>query len=259
MKNFRLKRKEKSLDEEFETEYLAQPSREPAPSNASPTPDDLSVSLRAEMLPASELAPDVGKVKWSRINFQKVGVILGIILLVCLGCLIALGPGRSMLETVLTNLAREPVSTVMATPTSPVKNEVVILPSETVRPTTMPTRTSRPLSTVTMTAAIDTPTLEPTGTVDSSGCVDVLAVTLEDVGKTLCMRGEILNFEARESGFLIAFSNERGAMYWVSYDLVWEPAKEGLCVEVTGEVMQIANSPVLIFGYQNLPVICTNP
>jgi hypothetical protein len=45
----------------------------------------------------------------------------------------------------------------------------------------------------------------------------------------------------------------------VSYDLVWKPAKEGLCVETTGEVMQIANTPVLVFGYQNLPQICSTP
>jgi hypothetical protein len=107
-------------------------------------------------------------------------------------------------------------------------------------------------------AVLGTPTIEPSPT-SVSGCVDVLTITMEDMGKILCVRGVIESFEARQSGFLIAFSNEKGAMYWVSYDLVWEPAKKGLCVEVTGEVMQIANTPVIVFGYPNLPVVCASP
>jgi len=261
MKNFRFKRKDKTAGEEFGLE-------EQAGSSAPSTPDDLSVSLRAEMLPASEISPDLGRSRFSSISPLKIGALLGFLLLLGLGWLFSVGPGRPVLEKVLSGLVREPQTQMTATPTIPIKTEVAIVPTETVRAENTPTRTPRPLPSATAavateamaseTPASEKPTSAPSPTT-ASGCVDVLSVTVEDVGKTVCVRGEILSFEARPSGFLIAFSNQSGAMYWVSYDLVWAPAKEGLCVEVTGEVMQIANSPVLIFGYQNLPQICTTP
>jgi hypothetical protein len=37
---------------------------------------------------------------------------------------------------------------------------------------------------------------------------------------------------------------------------VWSQAELDTCYQTTGKIDQIANSPVLIFGYSNLPEIC---
>jgi hypothetical protein len=263
MKYFRKKTKQDSGDdvlshEESSFNYEAQSH---TPSNAAA--DDLSVSLRAEMLPASKISPDLEAARFTGISLPKIGVLLGFILLLIAGWFLYAGPGRPALEALLAALAPEPqvaVPVVIATSTV---TEAAPIPTNTVRAMNTPTRTPPPLpSATTLAAILDTPTTEPSPSpspTEASGCVDVLTVTLEDVGKTICVRGEIQNFEARPTGFLIAFSNQKGAMYWVSYDLVWEPAKKGLCVELTAEVLQIASSPIMIFGYQNLPVICTTP
>ena len=210
------------------------------------------------MLPGSDIKPELRRFRSFRPNKITLRVMLLLLIFIGVGWLFYLGPGRPVLEGILNNLVQniQPKPLVTMVVTNP--TQVLIEPSPTSRPLSNSTPTPRPLSTATPTPIPDTPTVEASPTIES-GCVDVLTITLEDVGKTLCIRGIIQNFETRPSGFLIAFSSQRGAMYWISYDLVWMPAKEGLCVENTGEVMQIANSPVLVFGYQNQPSICSLP
>ena len=258
MKYFRRKTKTNALDGETNLEDRSLRSREQPLSGTNSLPEDLSVSLRAEMLPASEISPDMRKFRTTRFNPRKLVAVLGFIILMGVGWFFYAGPGRPVLESVLSALARQPQLSVTATPTIPVQTEIVVASKITIRPSNTPTRTPFLSPSATLAAVLSTPTIEPSPT-SVFGCVDVLTITMEDVGKTLCVRGVIEYFEARQSGFLIAFSNEKGAMYWVSYDLVWEPAKKSLCVEVTGEVMQIANTPVIVFGYTNLPVVCASP
>jgi len=260
MKYFRKKPRTDSSDLESSPEDQFLSSKEQPASGSSSTPDDLSVSLRADMLPASNISPDMRKFRTTRISPRKLGAVLGFIILIGMGWLFYAGPGRPVLEQVLSVIARQPQTVVPATPTIFTATEVAAVPTNTVRAMNTPTRTPLPLLSSTVAVILDTPTSEPLpSTTQASGCLDVLTITLADVGKTLCVRGVIENFEARPSGFLIAFSNQKGSMFWISYDLVWEPAKKGLCVEVTGEVMQIASSPIIVFGYQNLPEICSNP
>lgn len=258
MKDLLFSRKHKKPQENDEAEDQALGSKKKGATSSATNPDELSVSLRAEMLPSSEIAPDLAKFRWSALSPLKIGAIIGLIILLGLSWIFSAGPGRPILEDALAGMLRVTEPTI--TPTAPVvfETEVVFLPTKTVRATNTPTITPRPIPTATETVVVDTPTSEPTPK-SVTDCVDVLAVTIEDVGKTMCVRGVILNFEERPSGFLMAFSNKENSMYWVSYDLVWKPAEEGLCVEVTGEVMQIADTPIIIFGYNNLPVICSSP
>jgi hypothetical protein len=202
------------------------------------------------------------KFRSARFSPRKLVAILGFIILIGVGWFLYAGPGRPLLEEVLLRLMPEPQAVVPAASTVSIDTETAVVPTNTVRAMNTPTRTPRPEPSATTVAVVimGTPTSEALASpTTASGCIDVTTITLEDLGKTLCVRGVIENFEARPTGFIIAFGNEKGSMYWVSYDLVWEPAKKGLCVEVTGEVMQIASSPVIVFGYQNIPVICAAP
>ena len=258
MKIFRFKRKDKALDDEFYLEDQQIITNEQSSLIKTTSPDDLSISLRAEMLPSSEIAPDLRKFRLSGFRPIRILALLGLLILVGVGWFFYVGPGRSILEQLLSGIAQESQAKKSVTPTMVKLTEAVLLPTYTVQTNSTSTRTLIPSPSSTTTVIPDTPTIEVSLT-STSVCLDVLTITLEDLGKTICVRGVIENYETRPSGFIIAFSNQPGSMYWVSYDLVWEIAKEGLCVEVTGEVMQIANSPVIVFGYTNLPQLCNNP
>jgi hypothetical protein len=98
--------------------------------------------------------------------------------------------------------------------------------------------------------------LTPTSLLAGTGCVNALTITLADIGQTLCVQGIILNLVQQSNASLIAFSAEPGAFYLITYDLVWNKGEEGDCIQITGKIQQLANSPVLVFGYQNLPEFC---
>ena len=260
MKYFRKKSKSNEPEDINNLADQIPNSREQSLSDSSGSANDLSVSLRAEMLPSSNISPDMRKFRTVRFSPRKLVAVLGFVILIGLGWFFYAGPGRPILESVLSSLARQPQTVASATPASVAVAEATAVPTRTVRVPNTPTPTPLPLPSATEAVILDTATSVPSPSpTTASGCVDVLTISTDDVGKTLCVRGVIESFEARESGFLIVFSNQKGAMYWVSYDLVWEPATKGLCVQVIGEVMQIASSPVMVFGYHNLPEICPNP
>ncbi len=219
-----------------------------------PPAADLGVRLREEMLPASEMRPDrLRLLSGVRISRWRVLGFLIILVMIALGWYFIAGPGAPVLEKLLLNLAeRAPASTETPVPvTATVVAEVVNTPTQPPMPTARPsaTPTSLPLS------PTPTETVEVAVALDS-GCVDALSVTLEDVGKTLCVQGTVLNTEEQGTAFLIAFGNEPGTLYFLSYDVKLEDLKSGVCVQATGEIMQLANSPVLIYGYTNVPEIC---
>lgn len=218
----------------------------------------LSKSLRSEMLPSSDIKPDLAKFRFSRLNPVKIGYLLGFAIIIFMGWYVYAGAGRPVFEKVLRGLVSD--NTPTQTPTAFIPNitQVVLSPTTTLPIINTPTRTPVQLQTSTATISVIMPSITPSMT-SAPDCRDVLTVTMDDVGKTLCVRGIILNFEERESYFLIAFTSERGKLYWISYDGVWEAAIEGLCVELTAEVMQIANTPIMIFDVKNLPQICATP
>ena len=72
----------------------------------------------------------------------------------------------------------------------------------------------------------------------------------------MCIEGIIIETVANPTDFMVIFSHERNAFYWVSYDLVWSKAELDTCYQVKGTIDRIGNSPVLVFGYKNLPEVC---
>jgi hypothetical protein len=79
---------------------------------------------------------------------------------------------------------------------------------------------------------------------------------LADVGQTLCVQGTVIKTKANPTDFMVVFSNEKGAFYWVTYDLIWSQGELDTCYRIKGTIGKIANSPVLVFGYSNLPELC---
>jgi hypothetical protein len=70
------------------------------------------------------------------------------------------------------------------------------------------------------------------------------------------MQGIILNTVDNPNGYLIAFGNQPHDFYLVSYDLVWTGGEAGDCIQVIGKIDQIGNSPIMLFGWNNLPQVC---
>jgi hypothetical protein len=213
----------------------------------------LVTALRTDMVPASEEEP-ARKSIFERENLKvAVGILLGLVIIGWILYSIA-GPGRPILERNLASLIHRAITpTKNVTPSALLATITPLQPRNTPRssPTIRPTNTP-------VVAFVASPTpLPPTTTpTPSSSCRDVLSITLADVGQTLCVQGIVIGTVTDPTDFLVIFSNEKGAFYWVSYDLVWSEAKINTCYRVNGTIEQIGNSPVLLFNLRNLPEAC---
>jgi hypothetical protein len=182
------------------------------------TSDDIVTNLRSDMLAASEVEPAQKNI-FQLINLKLlIGIFIGLIIL---GLILysLIGPGRSFLEEKLVSLKRMEATSAQQIPS--------------------------------LTRVPDTST--PTSV---SSCRDALTITLADVGQALCVQGTVIETITNPTNFMVIFSAEKGSFYWLSYDLVWSQAELDTCYQTTGTIDQIANSPVLVFGYNNLPKPC---
>jgi len=226
---------------------------------------NLVTALREDIPPVSESVP-AEKTFSERIDFELV-IGLTISLVIIYAVLYTLiGPGRQMLQQRLTSLidrdgtpAQSVNSTLLTETDIPAIASITPYRSPTVRPTN--TQASIRIASPTVIQAITSPTITqtttPTSTVTpSSECRNSLDITLADVGQTLCVQGIVIETITNPTNFLVIFSTEKGAFYWVTYDLVWSKAELDTCYQTKGTISQIANSPVLVFGYSNLPEPC---
>jgi hypothetical protein len=229
--------------------------------------DDLVASdpvaaLRADMVPASDAQPARESILQRQHIRVIVGVLLGVVIMIFI-LFIGVGPGRPILEQGLLGLAGKeitPTYTSTATPVSltitPVQPIKTALPA-TQTPAQTRTATITQLPTLTPVVVVASPTKDSrTATPTNPGCRDVLSVTLADVGQTLCVKGTVKETIDHPSGFMVIFSNQPGAFYWISYDMIWSKAKVGTCYQVTGKIYQISNGPILVFNYHNIPEVC---
>jgi hypothetical protein len=213
---------------------------------------NIVTTLRADMVPASDIQP----AKESILSHDTLKILLGIILgLVILGLILftLVGPGRPILESSLSLLAQKavtPTLTPSATLIPPTKTP--LLPTKTPSPSPTIQATKTPVVNNSATPRRSTSTASPT----TPECRDALSITLDDVGKTLCVRGVVLETITNPTDFMVIFSYERGAFYWVSYDVVWSNAEKNTCYQVHGTIDRIGNSPMLVFDYQSLPEAC---
>jgi hypothetical protein len=227
------------------------PPQEPEQSSS----DDIVNNLRSDLLSASEVEP-TKKSFFQQVDIKLiVGIIIGVVI-IGLILFLLVGAGRSFLERRLTSLKQmEATSTQQNTLTPIPVTNTPMKPSNT--PTII--STVRPTNTV-VSEIVASPTQIPATTAPTpmsvSDCRDALTITLADVGKTLCIRGIVIETIANPSNFMVIFSTESGSFYWVSYDVVWSDAELDTCYQTVGTISQIASSPILIFGYGNIPEPC---
>jgi len=72
----------------------------------------------------------------------------------------------------------------------------------------------------------------------------------------LCVQGTVIEIIDKPNYFMLIFSNKPASFYWVSYDMVWSQAEVDTCYQIRGTIKQIANSPILVFDYSNIPEVC---
>lgn len=217
--------------------------------------EDLGIRLRSEMLPASQASPRFKSYR-PRIKAGQIRTFMVVLVLAGLGWLFGLGPGRSLLEKGLAELAslyREVTApTATLTPT-----DTPLPPSAT--ETRQPTATWKPSWTPTspwmIETLVDTPTISPTDT-PVSFCRDFSTITLDDLGQVLCVQGTVVRVVENVGNTLVVFSDEPGTLYLVTYDVVWPDGTIGTCYQITGEIQRLLNSPVIVFSYNNLPQEC---
>jgi hypothetical protein len=222
-----------------------------------PNVSSLISSLRTDMVPSSNTEPAKESVIKHENLKALVGIVLGLIILAFI-LLMLIGPGRPILEhnlALLANKAATPTLTASSTHIPPTQ----IPPTQTPFPPTSipsPSPTIQPTKTPLIMNAATPTRITPTMTPTQPECRDVLSITLDDVGKSLCTRGVVLETIANPTDFMVIFSYERGAFYWVTYDLVWSSAEVKNCYQIRGTIDRIGNSPMLVFDYQNLPEVC---
>ncbi|MGE5225028.1 MAG: hypothetical protein ACM3PY_21545 [Omnitrophica WOR_2 bacterium] len=135
------------------------------------------------------------------------------------------------------------------------------------------TETSSPAPVATATAA-NTPTSVPSSTWTQSpipikltatqaaptptrtGCTPVDAITLNDVGKTMCVTGDIVRAYQQSGAAYIVFNDQRGTFYMVSYDIDWGVLLPEGCVQGSGEIKRLGNSPIMILNFRDQISAC---
>lgn len=212
----------------------------------------LVTSLREDMVPASDAEPAKEPIfQRDRLKIA-VGILLGAVIIGLL-LFISVGPGRPILERGLAGLAHlDAAATQSMTPT-------LVVPTNTLIPSThtpLPSPTIQPTRTPVVAFAASPTHVHPTTTPTTPACREATSITLDDVGKSLCVEGVVLEIIPHTTDVMVTFSYERGAFYWVSYDLAWSEGKAGKCYRVDGTIKRIGNSPMLVFDYKNIPEAC---
>ncbi len=185
----------------------------------------------------------------------RLGTILVIVTALILGWLCIFGPLAVPLEQSLLRLSdAKPTAGFTTIPTiipTATQTPNPPLPVSSPTPTQLATLTSTPLPTNTPTPFIPpTATLSPTPTSPINGCISSSQVTLQDVGKILCISGTVIRISAEPSAFYIFVEDPADAFYFVSYDRVWADLEEDTCIYATGEIRQLGNNPIMLLSYK---------
>lgn len=194
---------------------------------------------------SSQLQPDQG-IRYSLINFlsslrYKLPLIVGLVLfLIAMIFLIRRfdqvsgKPAAAILPT-LTNTKTQPAVEIILSPT-PIPQTPTRAPTSTEIPTQAPTSTM-------------TPTERP-------ACINALDVTVEDIGQTICVEGEVTKAYFQEPAFYIIFGNAADAFYMFSYDRRFDSLVPGDCVQITGEIQSLKNDPIIVIAARDVLEAC---
>jgi hypothetical protein len=225
--------------------------------------DRIVSTLRADMIQSSEAVPEQENVS-EKFNIKLViGIVISLVIFIVLIFLVT-GSRRQMFAKGLQGLFNRggtPSSMANSTPVFAMENQPGVNQTPEASATNQPTKTQTVIvpPTAVRTPTQQEPTKPPTNTPTATSswqCRDALSITLDDVGQTVCTYGTVIETVEKSNNFMVIFSHERGAFYWVTYDLVWLKGEVDTCYFTTGKIDQIANTPILVFGYTNLPEIC---
>lgn len=247
--------KPSKMDDNKPSDYFREV--EAAQKQEKPTVSDLTTKLRADMVPSSNVQPARERIVKHESIRVAVGILLGLVIISMI-IFLGIGPGRPILEHGLANLVARGITPSPSSTFSPVAPTQTPIPSTntpvpaTETPSPSPTR--RPTNTQVVFVRASVTPIPPSPT--EPACRDVLSITLADVGRTLCVKGTVIETINRPSGFMVIFSTDPGAFYWVSYDWVWLKAKLKTCYQITGEIFEMGNNPILLFNYHNQPEVC---
>jgi hypothetical protein len=78
-----------------------------------------------------------------------------------------------------------------------------------------------------------------------SNCIVWSYISLADVGKTLCVVGQVSNISFDNIAYYISFGSKPGSFYIISYDIYFPDLRIGDCVYAEGEIKRLNNSPVM--------------
>jgi hypothetical protein len=88
-------------------------------------------------------------------------------------------------------------------------------------------------------------------TAPESECKQWDEITLLDVGEELCVTGIVRHAYTTNEAFFITFSNDPDDFYILSYEWRYPGLTQGACVEATGTIEKLGNSPVIQIKYHD--------
>jgi hypothetical protein len=105
-----------------------------------------------------------------------------------------------------------------------------------------------PTTTPTPGVASQAQQLRPTPLSRIAGCRDAASITLSDVGRTLCVWGNVgaAYWDAQQGAFFVEFTQRTGDFYILSYGGGWTDIGRGQCVYARHEIERLGPSPVMV-------------
>lgn len=228
--------------------------------------DDAEIQRQSERLvdPALSLAPLRGVFTRRRITaFIIIAVVLFLLWAGTIGPLApVIGSLKNLPSRIVALLPTPEPPTPTSVPPTPLPTPTLQSLPPTFTPTPEPSLTPT-LESITpgqvVVAAENTATLEPTitPTPEVTDCTPSESVTLDDVGKTMCVTGKVIQTIERTTSFSILVGTRKDSFFFVSYEKTYNLSK-GTCIFATGEIVQLGKNPIMLVGYL-APLELCNP
>lgn len=202
----------------------------------------------------------------SRTGLRRAFPYLAGITLLVVAFILLVGPLAPFAQKALSALSFNPAPTFIP-PTAIVTNAPTQIMAVVMTATGSPTQTPEPTQTTAPTplpspthiqspAQIEPTPSEPAPPQPATDCTPASAVTLDDVGKTICVFGDIVRAYKQGVASYIIFNNQRSTFYMVSYDIDWGDLFPEGCVQGRGEIQRLSNSPIMVLNFRDQLSAC---
>ncbi len=118
-------------------------------------------------------------------------------------------------------------------------------------PTAVPNPTSAPVATRIESETSSLPSVNKTAS--NPGCVSWQQVDLGDVGREMCVFGDVQAVRYTDEAMFITFSNDPTDFYLLSYEIdrVYEGLGYGSCIQIQGTIEKLGQTPVYQVRYND--------